>query len=152
MTGTTPNAAARFYVQNSQHIDVGRVADELSLDLALAHRKREPGLSDNAFVAQELKRDPFRMMRLMQRRVGRAKACPTIIDALMAGRMVVAVKTVRDAWSMTLQQSKDVTDAVDAELARLALKPDGGFTNRIADLGAKEAYAEVIAYLKDHRL
>ena len=109
----TVKDVVKFVVQNLEHIDMERLANELAQASWIT---RTNNVKASAFVSEQIRSNPSFVLARAEKRVFAAKNAPKIIEEMVAGQKVPAIKLIRYGYSLGLKEAKDLADHLQDEL------------------------------------
>lgn len=109
----TAKDVVKFVVKNFEHIDMERLADEMAQASWIT---RPLELKASVFVSDQIKGNPAFAMARIERRVFACKNAPKIVEEMIAGQKVPAIKLIRQGYGLGLKEAKDIADHLQDEL------------------------------------
>lgn len=109
----TTKDVVKFVVQNLDRIDMERLANEIAKASWIT---RTNNIKASTFVLEQIRSDPSFAMAHIERRVFASKNAPKIIEEMVAGQKVPAIKLIRHGYSLGLKEAKELADRLQDEL------------------------------------
>ena len=109
----------KFMVQNSDHINLERVAQRLATTHILAGAAGwtlEPDTKPSTYIAKVAKQSPDFTLQTLKHHVFVTTSIPQIIKHISDGEIIQAIKLVRSCYDLGLKEAKDLVLRLQLEL------------------------------------